>query len=118
MAILGASEKPERYAYKTMKLLKEYGHNVYLVSPNKKEIEGEQVYPSIDLIDDKIDTITLYISARLQKEAVQNAIIKAAPKRVIFNPGTENMEFEKRLAENNISPDRHCTLVLLRTDQF
>ena len=118
VAIIGASNKTERYAYKAMKLLQEYGHKVYLVSPRYTEIEGEPVFTSIEDIKVKIDTVTMYISESLQEQSVQEAIIKANPKRVIFNPGTENPIFETKLAEKKISPDRACTLVLLRTGQY
>ena len=118
VAIIGASDKPERYAYKAMKLLIEYGHNVFLVSPSHQEINGMTVYSSITEINEKIDTVTLYISDRLQNADVQEGILNATPKRVIFNPGTENKQFEKKCAQKNISPDRECTLVLLRTNQF
>jgi predicted CoA-binding protein len=90
VAIIGASDKPERYAYKAMKLLIEYGHNVFLVSPSHQEINGMTVYSSITEINEKIDTVTLYISDRLQNADVQEGILNATPKRVIFNPGTEN----------------------------
>lgn len=118
VAIIGASDKPERYSYQAMKLLAEYGHNVFLVSPNHQEIEGHKVYSSLDQVPAKIDTITMYVSEKLQSDLLQKEIIQTAPKRVIFNPGTENTLFEQKLSELRISPERACTLVLLRTDQF
>ena len=45
-------------------------------------------------------------------------IIGLRPQRVIFNPGTENSEFETMLSKNNIAFEEACTLVLLSTGQY
>jgi hypothetical protein len=37
---------------------------------------------------------------------------------VIFNPGTENLEFENLLKENGIETEIACTLVLLSINQY
>lgn len=118
VAIIGASDKSERYSHQAMLLLKEYNHTVFLISPNHKKIDGQKVYTSIDELSESIDTVTMYISKRWQTESIQAAIIKAAPKRVIFNPGTENIDFERKLAKKNIKAIQGCTLVMLKTDQF
>tara|TARA_Y100001001_G_C7736441_1_gene212656 strand:- start:78 stop:449 length:372 start_codon:yes stop_codon:yes gene_type:complete len=118
VAIIGASDKPERFSHKAMLLLQEYGHKVFLVSPRYQEIEGQKVYSDLSEISEKIDTVTMYVSERLQKDSLQQSIINSHPKRVIFNPGTENELFERKLAELKIEPQRACTLVLLRTGQY
>jgi hypothetical protein len=45
-------------------------------------------------------------------------IIELKPKRVIFNPGTENIELAQLLAQANIDWENACTLVLLSTNQY
>jgi predicted CoA-binding protein len=64
-----------------------------------------------------VHTITLYINPELQKTYYQD-IIALKPKRVVFNPGTENPEFEVLLKENEIESIEACTLVMLSTGQF
>ena len=64
-----------------------------------------------------IDTVTLYLSEKFQQE-YYDYILSLHPKRVIFNPGTENPEFEELLKENHIDPVENCTLVLLSTGQY
>ena len=59
----------------------------------------------------------MYVNPSLQ-EAIKQEIINLKPKRVIFNPGTENPLFYKELNENGIEAEEACTLVLLRTDQY
>jgi hypothetical protein len=46
------------------------------------------------------------------------AILKARPRRIIFNPGAENPELEQLARQEGIQPQNACTLVLLSTGQF
>lgn len=117
VVILGASPKPERYSNMAMKLLESYGHKTLLVSPSVKEIEGRKVYLSLDSIDEKVDTLTMYVGPEISSSLVDQ-IAQLKPKRVIFNPGTENSNLEKILGEKGIDTLRACTLVLLKTNQF
>ena len=64
-----------------------------------------------------IDTITLYLNPILQKQ-YYDYIISLHPKRIIFNPGTENDELAELALKNNIKPMEACTLVLLSTGQY
>jgi len=84
-AVIGASPKPDRYSNKAIRMLTEYGHTPIPVAPNHETIEGLPVYPSLDLIPEKIDTVTIYLGPARQGSIV-NDIIAIAPKRVIFNP--------------------------------
>ncbi|MBL7664387.1 MAG: CoA-binding protein [Bacteriovoracaceae bacterium] len=116
VAILGASDKSERYSYKAMKMLKEHGHETRLVSPQYDEIEGEKVYKKLSELKN-IDTLTMYVNAQISNQ-LKDEIIQLNPKRVIFNPGTENISLERDLSKNKIEVEEACTLVLLSTGQF
>ena len=120
VAILGASDKPDRYSYKAMKMLQDYGHRTLLVHPNLTEIEGQKVYSSLNDLSQEhpeVDTLTMYISPKLSNKFLDE-ISTFNTKRVIFNPGTENDELEKMLAKENTKFERACTLVLLKTEQY
>jgi len=117
VAVVGASPKPERYAYKALKLLEEKGHRPIPVAPVRKEILGMHVYPSVAAIPVRIDTVTLYVGA-VRQAAILNDVIKIKPKRIIFNPGTENPTEYDRLKAAGIEVIIACTLVMLCTDQF
>ena len=95
-AIIGASNKPDRYSYKAMIMLKTHGHDSYLVHPKLKEVNGQKVYPEIEAIKGHIDTVTLYINPELQTN-IEKSLIDSKVRRVIFNPGTENEALEKKL---------------------
>ncbi len=114
--IIGASNKPQRYAYKALHLLQSNGHKVYALAKREMEISGVKVYNDMRLFKD-IHTITLYISAKFQPE-YYDYILELKPNRVIFNPGTENPEFYSILDKNGINYEIACTLVMLHTKQY
>lgn len=117
VAVLGASDDPDRYAYKAFKLLEDHGHKTFLVSPKLSQIDGQKVYPKLNEIKEPIDTLTMYVNPKISSDLTQD-ILALKPKRVIFNPGSENSELVSRLKENGIASEEACTLVLLRTGQF
>ncbi len=120
VAILGASDKPERYAHKALKMLEEYSHSPHLVHPKHKEIEGHAVHENLIALKQhagEIDTLTVYVNPKILEIHLDD-IIELSPKRIILNPGTEHPELEKRFSDENIEVVIGCTLVMLRSDQF
>jgi len=114
--VLGASLKPERYSNMAIKKLR--AHNISTKAVGL--LEGEVV--DVKILKGKpdfktIETVTLYLNAKRQKD-YYNYIIALKPKRMIFNPGTENLEFREMLRQNNIDFETACTLTLLATNQF
>lgn len=114
--VLGASTKPERYAYKAIAMLVEKGHSVLAIGQNTGEVAGVKIYTKAIPLS-KVHTVTLYLNPLRQRD-YYNYIVEAKPKRVIFNPGTENPEFYQLLQLNNIKVEEACTLVLLTTNQY
>lgn len=117
VAILGASDKPDRYAHRAQLMLQEHGHNVILVSPKLKEINGTEVKPKLGVIKEHVDTLTMYVGPKISANMIEE-IVALNPGRIIFNPGTENLKLEEALKENGIAYEEACTLVLLSTGQF
>ena len=114
--VFGASSNPERYSFIATNMLLEYSHEVVAVGGRKgmiADVEIQVGHPEIA----NIDTITLYMGPQRQEEHY-DYLLGLSPKRIIFNPGTENIAFEKMCIEKGIYAQRACTLVLLRTDQF
>lgn len=116
--IIGATTNPSRYAYLAAGMLTEYNHKIVPVGIKKGEVYGTQILPINErpFVND-VDTVTLYIGPQHQPEHY-DYILSLKPKRVIFNPGTENEEFEKLLAEAGTETLEACTLVLLRSNQY
>ena len=117
VVILGASNNPERYSYRAFKLLQQYGHKIILVSPKMKELEKNPVVANLSDISANVDTLTMYVGPD-RSTALQTQILKLKPKRVIFNPGSENPALQAQLANADIEVLEACTLVLLSTNQF
>lgn len=117
VVILGASDNPERFAHKAMVMLKKHGHETVLVNPALKEIEGHRVHADLEEVMQPIDTLTMYVNPRISVY-LKDKIIALKPKRVIFNPGTENPAIEFDLKKTGIDTIHACTLVMLSTGQF
>ena len=117
VAIIGASEKKNRFAYSAMVSLREHGHEVRLVNPFKDNIEGNKCFKAVTDIKEKIDTVTLYVNPERFRDHVVE-VVKARPGRVIMNPGTEDAEMQAILEDAGIKVSRACTLVLLSSGQF
>lgn len=117
VVVLGASDNSERFAYKAMKMLDDYGHETLLVNPHLSEIEGRIVIADLDQVPRPVDTLTLYVNPRISM-SLKDKIISLKPKRVIFNPGTENPAIEFDLKEAGIETIYACTLVMLSAGKF
>jgi predicted CoA-binding protein len=114
--VIGASTKPEKYAYLAIIKLVENGHSVLAIGQNSGEVAGIKIQTKAIPLKN-IDTVTIYLNPTRQRD-YYNYIVEAKPKRVIFNPGTENPEFYQLLQLNNIKVEVACTLVLLTTNQY
>ena len=114
--IIGASNNPERYAYKAAERLLAHGHEIELLGLRPDVIFGKTIDTERKTYDG-LDTVTLYVGPQRQPE-YYDYVLSLKPKRVIFNPGTENDEFETLLKENGIEAEGACTLVLLGTGQY
>ncbi len=117
VAILGASPKPDRYAYKALKLLHEYGHRTLPINPAFEEILGQKCYSTISDASGPIDTVTLYLGEARSNPLI-DGIVNAKPRRIIMNPGAENAALAERAKNAGIEVVEGCTLVMLRTGQF
>ncbi len=114
--VVGASVKVDRYSNRAIRKLLAYNHPVIAVGVKDGEVEGVEILTDFE-IEDEVDTVTMYINP-LRQPSYYNDIIDLNPKRVIFNPGTENPEFFSKLKEAAIEVEVACTLVLLSTNQY
>jgi predicted CoA-binding protein len=117
VAVLGASDNPERYAYKAVERLLEKGYTVIPVNPKLQQLQGLPVLASLGDIKKPLDTLSLYLSPERANPLTAD-ILALKPGRVILNPGTENPVLEQALDKAGIPWLHACTLVLLSTDQF
>ena len=114
--VIGASVDPSRYSYTAIKRLRSYGYEVVALSKKKGNIDDVEFYTDHRQIND-VHTVTLYLSPKHHSRII-DYVLSLKPKRVIFNPGSENIEFSKALKANNINVEFACTLVMLSTGQY
>lgn len=115
--VLGASLKPERYAYHAIIKLRAAGHPVLAIGRQAGTIADVQVHTQMDPTWTNIDTVSLYLQAAHQEQYFE-ALLQCQPKRVLFNPGTENPLLSKQLWDKGIETENACNLVLLSTNQY
>lgn len=114
--VIGASPNIDRYSYKATISLQKHGHTVYPVGMRSGKINGQNIIIDKVAIED-VDTVTLYVGPDHQHAWI-DYIISLNPKRIIFNPGTENPEFQTFAASKGIEVNEACTLVLLSIGNY
>ncbi|MGW9685674.1 CoA-binding protein [Flagellimonas sp. 2504JD1-5] len=114
--VFGASLNPSRYSNLAIHRLVANQKETVAFGVRKGTVSGIQITDNLDDLQN-IHTITLYLNPQRQKE-YYDKILDLKPKRVIFNPGTENSEFAQMLSNAGIKVENACTLVLLATGQY
>lgn len=116
--VIGATPNPARYAYQAAHMLSRYGHEFIPLSIKRGSVAGEEI---LDLrqkpVIPEVDTLTLYIGPQHHAEWM-DYLLSLSPKRIIFNPGTENPEFMQKAREQGIEVVTGCTLIMLRTGVY
>lgn len=114
--VLGASTNPQRVSHEAVLRLKAKGYQVVPVGIKKGDIGGIDIVNGTPAME-QVDTITLYLNPRRQKE-YYDYILGLNPKRIIFNPGTENPELINLAKAANIETEIACTLVMLSLNDY
>ena len=114
--VVGGSIKPERYSNKAIHKLSGYGHEVVSIGLREGEVNGISIQQGNPSFED-LHTITMYVGPQNQQE-YYDYLLSLHPCRIIFNPGTENDEFEKLAINNGIETINHCTLIMLDQGLF
>ena len=114
--VFGASDNPARYSYLAIQRLRSHGHPVVGIGRKNTKVADVNIDKEKVSINE-LDTVTLYLNPTHQQEYYEY-ILSLKPKRIIFNPGTENAELVKLAKEQNIESLEACTLVLLSTGQY
>jgi predicted CoA-binding protein len=114
--VIGASENPERYSNRAVLQLLSHGHPVLALGNKSGNIGNVPIDTGKPVYTD-IDTVTLYLGPANQSE-FYDYILSLKPKRIIFNPGTENDTFCQRAQQVGIEAIEACTLVMLSVGNY
>jgi predicted CoA-binding protein len=116
--VVGASLNPARYSHMAIQRLVQHQQPVLAYGLREGEVAGVPIHTDLSVFSDQeIDTVTLYVGPRNQAP-LYDKILKLEPKRVIFNPGTENPSFEEKLKEAGVETLQACTLVMLSVGHY
>ena len=114
--VLGASDNPRRYSYLAVHRLRDFGHPVVAIGKKQGSVAGVDIQKGEQPVSG-IDTVTLYLNP-LHQKSYYDYIVSLKPRRIIFNPGTENDELADLAQQNGIKTLEACTLVMLSTGQY
>jgi hypothetical protein len=114
--IIGASLSSQRVVYTALHRLVNHGHPVVAIGKNFGAVSGVIIRIDLTHFED-IHTVTLYLNKSNQID-YYDYILSLNPKRVLFNPGTENADLAALLTKTGIEWEHACTLVLLSTNQY
>jgi len=114
--VIGASENPARYSNMAIKRLRQHNQPVVAIGLKDGKVDDVPIQKEHPQMED-IDTVTLYLNPANQKP-YYDYIISLKPRRIIFNPGTENEELERIAVKEGIDVLEACTLVMLGTGQY
>ena len=114
--VIGASPNPSRTSFLAVEKLNHARHEVIPVGIRDGMIGTHKIITGKPVVKD-VHTVTLYIGPSNQPEWY-DYIFSLTPKRIIFNPGTENPDLLQRAKDKGIEAVEFCTLVLLSTGQF
>ncbi len=117
VAVLGASDNPERTSNQLIRRLLAKGHEIFPIHPALKTIEGLAVYPDLKSLPAGIDVLSMYVNAQ-RSEALTEAILATGIPMIIFNPGAENPTLAQRLETQGRETQKACSLVLSSMDQL
>lgn len=117
VAVLGASDKADRYSNMLIRRLRAKGHEVFPINPALKAIDGLPVYPNLAALPPGIDVLSVYMNAH-RSDALADALLASGIPRMIFNPGAENAALQDRLETKGIRVEEACSLVLSGIDKL
>ena len=115
--VLGASDNPGRYSYLAVHRLRNYDHPVIAIGKKAGKVADVEIKKGPQPPQEGVDTVTLYLNP-LHQKMYYDYIVSLKPKRIIFNPGTENDELAVLAQEKGIKTLEACTLVMLSTGQY
>lgn len=115
--VLGASSDPERYSYRAVRSL--LSRKIPVIAIGKRDFKSDDLNIIKGMPDNigPVHTVALYLNANNQKE-YYDYVLGLNPKRIIFNPGTANSEFERMLKKIDIEVVTDCMLVMLACGKF
>ena len=101
IAVVGASNHPEKYGYKVVLALKEAGAQIYPVNLKEKTILGLEAHERLSDIKAELGTVVFIVPPAVAFE-VMNEVVSLGIKRAWFQPGSESKMSEAFCKMNGV----------------
>jgi predicted CoA-binding protein len=101
IAVVGASNDPEKDSHEVASYLKEQGYHVIPVNPTEEEVLGERAYDSVDQIPEQIDVVDVFLPPEKTPEIADDAV-RAGAKVLWLQEGIENKEARQTAEEGGL----------------
>jgi predicted CoA-binding protein len=102
VAVVGASNDPEKASNEVAGYLMEQGYRVVPVNPTEEEVLGERVYATIDQIPEEVDVVDVFLPAEKTPEIAEDAV-RAGAKVLWLQEGIESAEARRIAEEGGLS---------------
>ena len=110
IAIIGASNRQDKYGNIAVRTYREAGWTVYPVNPKSEEIEGLTTYKQIEDVPTPINRISVYLPPKRLLPLLES-IAKANPNELWLNPGTESPEVIQKAHDLGLNVIQACSLL-------
>ena len=111
VAIIGASANRQKFGNKSVRAHAAQGYQVFPVNPKGGEIEGLQVYTSLDEIPvDRLTRVSLYVPSEVGLTMLEQIAVKGCDE-LWLNPGSESDELAAKARELGLEPIIACSIV-------
>ena len=115
--VLGASPKPDRFAYKAVRSLQRRNIPVIAIGKKDTDLDGIKIRKGKPKDIGRVHTVTMYLNPKNQEE-YYDYILSLEPARIIFNPGTRNPGFAETARKHGIEVVEDCMLIMLNSSRF
>jgi predicted CoA-binding protein len=97
IAVVGASNNPEKYSNEVASYLMEQGYRIIPVNPSEEEVLGEGAYETVEQIPEQVDVVDVFLPSEKIPKIAEDAV-QAEAKVLWLQEGIENDE-ARRIAE-------------------
>ena len=102
VAVVGASNDPEKYSHEVGSYLKEQGYRIIPVNPTEEEVLGERAYDTVDQVPEEVDVVEVFLPAEKTPQIAQDAV-RAGAKVLWLQEGIENQEARQIAEEGGLA---------------
>lgn len=112
--VAGASDDKHKYGHKVYVCYLQNQHKAYPINPNVETVLGNQAYPNVSSLPEKVESISIITPPHVTDRVVDDAIA-AGVKNIWMQPGAESRAAigKAKQAGLNVISGGPCLLVVM-----